>query len=108
MVIAHEAMTMQAFRILFHFYRNFWVATLLISAIGSVLVWQSNSVSYASIFSIVKVVTNVLIGFLFHHFKGSQLYFFYNLGFTTFDLHFRVMLMDMAVWFALVILVFSI
>ena len=107
MVIARQGKSMQNLRVLFLFYRNFFTATLLISVVGSVLVWQSNSIWYAAIFSLVKALTNLLIGLLVYIFKKNHLYFFHNLGFTTFDLHSKVMLMDMALWFLFVRIVLS-
>jgi hypothetical protein len=99
MVIARHGKSMRKLKVLFLFYRNFWIATLLITTFGSALVWQSDSIWYAAIFSMVKTITNLLIGLFVYILNADQLYFFNNLGFSTLDLHVKVMLIDMAIWF---------
>jgi hypothetical protein len=95
---------MQRVRILVLFYRNFWIPSLLISVVGCVLVEQSHSLSYAMLVSIVKVITNVLIGTLFHIFKQDQLYFYNNLGFSTSFIYTLALMLDMILWFDAIML----
>ncbi len=51
----------------------------------------------------MKVGTNSLIGIWFHFFRGRQLYFYYNLGFSSLVLYCSVFLIDflfcIGVWY---------
>ena len=77
----------------------------MISVVGCVLVKQSHSLSYAMLFSIVKGITNGLIGTLFHLFKQDQLYFFNNLGFSTLSIYAQALMLDMMLWVGALMLI---
>jgi hypothetical protein len=93
------------FAILFLFYRIFWIPALSISVVGFILVKQSHSVSYGMVFSIAKLITNILLGILFHIFKNDQLYFYHNLGLSAPSLYTQALALDMALWFSLLTLI---
>jgi hypothetical protein len=89
---------MRGLKIFLLFYTNFWFSALLITPFGCYLSWQSQSVSYTLVFSIVKVFTSVLLGALYGTFRGGQLYFYHNLGFSTVKLYGTTLAADMALW----------
>jgi hypothetical protein len=92
------------FKILLHFYKNFAIACISISLIGGVLTNSSESISYTLLFTIGKIISNILIGVLFHAFKSNLLYYYYNLGFSLKSIYALVMLLDLGIY--LMILLF--
>ena len=96
-----ECNAMLDLKILLLFYRNFWVASLLVSCIGGLLIWQSSSLSYAGLFSLLKILSDFVIGIFFHVFGKNQLYFYNNLSWSTLSLYSKTMHLDLAIWFGI-------
>lgn len=97
MIIACKQ-AMYRFLILFHFYRNFIPAVIIIDWTGVVLTRASQSISYGLIFTMVKILTNLLIGLLFHMFRRDSLYYYNNLGYSTISIYCSVMGFDLGLW----------
>ena len=89
--------------ILFYLYRNFIPAVISIDLIGSVLIRISQSISYASLFTLVKILVNLIIGFMFHTFRKDLLYYYHNLGYSTISIYSWIMILDLAIWIIVVL-----
>jgi len=46
----------------------------------------------------MKIITNLLIGFLFGTFRKESLYFYNNLGFSSLKMYLGVFFMDIFIW----------
>jgi hypothetical protein len=93
--------------IVFRFYKNFALSTGLVTAAGLFLCYQAASLSYAGIFTIVKMITNGLIGLTFHSFRRQDLFYYNNLGFSTRELYLKIFTLDMLSWLVALALIFQ-
>ena len=98
---------LKSLRIRVLFYQNFAMATVAISLFGCYLILQSGTHLFVIPVFCMKVVTNVLIGCIFHFFRRNQLYFFHNLGISTLHLYFSAMVIDLTAWLAVTLVTFA-
>lgn len=94
----------KALRIRLLFYNNFSLATNAISIFGGYLILQFGTMAFVMPVLCMKLVTNGLIGLMFHFFKQNQLYFFQNLGVSVTQLYLFSFLMDMILWLGFTII----
>jgi hypothetical protein len=80
------------------FYQNFALATIVISIFGCYLILESGNGLFIIPVFLMKVITNGLIGLIFHFFKQNQLYFFQNLGVSVIDLYASAFCVDLGLW----------
>ncbi len=95
---------LKALRVRLLFYQNVVLATTFINFFGCYLLLESGTVLFIIPVFSMKVITNILIGAIFHFFKQNQLYFFQNLGVSTFDLYSSAFGIDMTLWFGVTLL----
>lgn len=95
---------LKSLRISFLFYQNFVWVTFPISIFGCYLVWESGMVTFAMPIFFIKIITNGLIGVMFHFFKQNQLYFFQNLGVSAVQLYSSAMFIDMILWLSMLVI----
>lgn len=89
---------MRVLKIRFLFYQNFvWIA-FPSSIFGCYLLWESDTVAFVSPILFSKIMTNGLIGVMFHFFRQNQFYFFQNLGVSTFQLYSSALFIDFILW----------
>ena len=94
---------MSRLRILFHFYQNFLVPLGAINLISALLIQQSDSLSYAITFGLIKILVNILVCLLYHLFRSESLYYYNNLGLSTSRIYISAMALDFSIWVCLVI-----
>lgn len=89
------------------FYKNFVFTTGLVSTIGLFLCYQAQSLSFTGMFTLGKIITNVLTGFIFYFFKKHDLFYYNNLGFSTAELYVKTFTLDMLLWLGGLTLIFQ-
>jgi len=80
------------------FYRTFYVVTASVSATSFLFLQQSNVLASIIILFWMKIITNLLIGFLFGTFKSESLYFYNNLGYSSLKMYLGVFFLDIFIW----------
>jgi hypothetical protein len=86
------------FPALLTFYRTFFLFTGSISLLSGYILWNSRTVTSLLVLFWMKLITNVLIGFLFATFNKEGFYFYNNLGFSGKQMLQGVLLIDMVLW----------
>jgi hypothetical protein len=95
---------LKSLRVRLLFYQNFAVITIAISMFGGYLILESGIGLFVIPVFFMKVITNGLIGLIFHFFRQNRLYFFHNLGVTAFDLYVSAFFIDLLLWFGVTII----
>lgn len=88
--------------LLFHFYRNFLLASLLIDLCCIAVVWQYGLVTFFGLFWL-KMASLALIYFFVNSYKSNEFYYYFNLGLTRLSLWVPVILFDL-LFFLIVII----
>ena len=94
------------FRVLLTFYRSFYIPTGGISLFFTFTLWQEPGYSYAIFLLWMKILTNLVIGFLFSSLKNEGYYFYNNLGYSAVQIYVGVMLLDIFIWILMAITIF--
>jgi hypothetical protein len=97
--------SMHFLTITFRFYSRFVLASGLITVSGLILCSQTTSLSFSAMTTLVKGITNLIIGLLFHLQKSHELFYFNNLGLPTPRLYSYVFVLDMMLWFILLMII---
>lgn len=95
---------LKSLRIRLLFYQNFALATIVVSIFGCYLILESGNELFIIPVFFMKIITNGLIGLIFHFFKQNQLYFFQNLGVPTLDLYSSAFCIDLVLWLGVTII----
>lgn len=95
---------LKSLRIRLLFYQNFALATIVVSFFGCYLILESGNALFVVPVLCMKIITNGLIGLIFHFFKQNQLYFFQNMGVSTLDLYSSAFCFDLILWLGLTII----
>lgn len=95
---------LKSLRVRLLFYQNFALATIVVSIFGCYLILESGTGLFVIPVFFMKIITNGLIGLIFHFFKQNQLYFFQNLGVTTIQLYSTAFGFDMVLWLCVTLL----
>lgn len=67
------------FRAIVHFYKNFYLITLLSSVGNAYLVYRFGVAEFLSIILLTKTISNVLIWYFYQIFWAEEFYFYSNL-----------------------------
>lgn len=88
------------------FYRSFVLLCSAITIFQCVLMANATNGYFGVTLFWTKLVSSLLIGVLFHFFKSSHLYFFYNLGYTRNILYGYALALDLSIWAAAITLTY--
>jgi hypothetical protein len=86
------------FRALLTFYRTFCIVTVSISFIFCFFLGSSEGFSSILLLLWMKVITNLLIWFLYSTFSKDEMYFYNNLGYSSTEMYCRIMLLDILIF----------
>jgi hypothetical protein len=91
-------------RALLTFYRNFAVPSVLVSALGCLMLVKSGNPLFLVYAFWMKVFTSVLLGLYVFFFRSRYHVFYHNLGFNTGQLYGFSFLLDFGIWILMSIL----
>ena len=104
MFILDQKFMPKSLRIRLLFYQNFAMATIVVSLFGCYLIVASNTGVFVVPVLFMKIITNGLIGLIFHFVKQNQLFFFQNLGVSAMQLYTAAFSIDMVLWLSITLL----
>jgi hypothetical protein len=87
--------------ITFRFYSRIALAPGVVTVCGLILCSQTTNLSFSAMTTLVKGVTNLIIGIFFHLQRSNELFYFNNLGIPTFRLYRNAFAIDMTLWLVL-------
>jgi hypothetical protein len=89
------------------FYQSFCFTSILISLLCGFLLFGGGSAFYFSLF-LFKIITSGLIFFYMREYKSKEFYFYKNLGISQKALWIFSAIIDFAIFFLIIILVWNI
>ena len=82
------------------FYKNFIIVSLLIQAVCLALFWKYGYSIFFGLFWF-KIITSALIYYFINTYKKNEYYYYFNLGVTKFQLWTTCLIMDFALFIIL-------
>jgi hypothetical protein len=78
----------------FTFFRNFWIAMLLLSVACSYTVIANRTTIPVLLFGWAKICADLILLYFWYHLRRPQLYFYYNIGLRKRDLFASAIVID--------------